>query len=89
VKPLTVAPLTICDHEASSRRRGDEMRKIILLAVIAVIAATATVWSIVTFAKPKTAVHVQSTEERRPVSPHEIMIKQGRSLPVEYWADPF
>src|SRR5215467_12457707 len=24
-----------------------------------------------------------------PVSPHEIMVKQGRLLPVEYWADPF
>jgi hypothetical protein len=65
------------------------MRKIILLAAIAVIAATAAVWSIVTFARPKTALYVQSTEERAPVSPHEIMIKQGRSLPVEYWADPF
>jgi hypothetical protein len=65
------------------------MRKIILLAAIAVIAATAAVWSIVTFARPKTAFHLQSTEERPPVSPHEIMIKLGRSLPVEYWADPF
>jgi hypothetical protein len=32
---------------------------------------------------------VQSTEELAPVSPHEIMIKQGRTLPVEYWAHPF
>jgi hypothetical protein len=65
------------------------MRKIILLAAIAVIAATAAVWSIVTFANPKAAFHVQSTEELAPVSPHEIMIKQGRTLPAEYWAHPF
>jgi hypothetical protein len=33
---------------------------------------------------------VQATEAPGgPVSPHEIMVKQGRSLPVEYWADPF
>jgi len=65
------------------------MRKIIVLAAIAVIAATTAVWSIVTFAKPKAAFHVQSTEELAPVSPREIMIKQGRTLRVEYWAHPF
>jgi hypothetical protein len=32
---------------------------------------------------------VQATETSAPVLPHEIMIKQGRSLPVEYWAHPF
>jgi hypothetical protein len=47
------------------------MRKIILLAAIAVIAATAAVWSIVTFANPKAAFHVQSTEELAPVSPRD------------------
>jgi hypothetical protein len=55
------------------------MRKIIVLAAIAVIAATTAVWSIVTFAKPKAAFHVQSTEELAPISPHEIMIKPSRS----------
>jgi hypothetical protein len=65
------------------------MRKIIFLAAIAAIAATAAVWSIVTFARPKVAGHVQATEASAPVSPHEITVKQGKSLPVEYWADPF
>ena len=64
------------------------MRKIILLAAVAVIAATA-VGSIVTFSRPKTAFHLQSTEERASVSPHEIMIKQGGTIPVEAWAHPF
>ena len=38
----------------------------------------------------KVAGEVQATEAPgAPVSPHEIMVKQGRILPVEYWADPF
>jgi hypothetical protein len=65
------------------------MRKIIILAAIAIIVATAAVWSIATFAKSKVAGHVQATETSAPVSPHEIMVRQGRSLPVEYWAHPF
>jgi membrane protein YdbS with pleckstrin-like domain len=63
------------------------MRKIIVLAAVAVIAATAVVWSIVTFSKPNPALQVQSIEEK--VSPHEMMIKQGRIIPAEYWAHPF
>jgi hypothetical protein len=65
------------------------MRKVILLAAVAVIAATAAVWSIVTFSKPNPAFQVQSTEEKASISPHEVMIKQGRTIPVEYWAHPF
>jgi hypothetical protein len=37
-----------------------------------------------TFDKPKAAGNVQATEAPQ-VSPHEIMVKQGRILPVEYW----
>ena len=38
----------------------------------------------------KVAGEVHATEAPgAPVSPHEIMVKQGRLLPVEYWADPF
>ena len=65
------------------------MRKIIILAAIAVVVATTTVWSIAMFAKPKVAGHLQATETSAPVSPHEIMVKQGRSIPVEYWAHQF
>ncbi len=61
------------------------MRKIILLAAIAVIAATAAVWSIVTFANPKAAFHVQSTEELAPVSPHEIMTHRWRGQRNVNW----
>jgi hypothetical protein len=61
------------------------MRKMIIFAVVAVIAATATVWSIATFARSKVAGPVQATETSAPVSPHEIMVKQGKNLPVEYW----
>ena len=71
------------------------MRKIVVLAAIAaLIAAAVGIWSTATFDGPKVAAkvagEVQATEAPGgPVSPHEIMVKQGRSLPVEYWADPF
>jgi hypothetical protein len=32
---------------------------------------------------------VHATETPAPVSPHEIMVKQGGNLPAEYWAHPF
>ena len=61
------------------------MRKRIIFAVVALIVATAAVWSIATFARSKVAGPVEATETSAPVSPHELMIKQGRNLPVEYW----
>ena len=61
----------------------------IIFAAIALIVATTAVWSIATFARSKLAGPLQATETSAPLSPHEIMVKQGRSLPVEYWADPF
>jgi hypothetical protein len=54
------------------------MRKRFILAAIAAAAAVAGVWSVSTLATPKV------TEASAPVSPHEIMVKQGNSLPVEY-----
>ena len=65
------------------------MRKMIIFAAIALIVATTAVWSIATFARSKVAGPVEATETSAPVSPHEIMVKQGRTLPVEYWAHPF
>ena len=65
------------------------MRKIIGLAVIAAIAGTAALWSIATFVRSKATAHVQGTEASAPVAPHEIMVKQGKSIPVEYFAHPF
>jgi hypothetical protein len=61
------------------------MRKMIIFAAVAVIVATATVWSIATFARSKVGGPVEATETSAPVSPHEIMIKQGKNLPVEFW----
>jgi hypothetical protein len=76
----------------SHAAEGDTMRKIVVLAAIAaLIAAAVGIWS--TDGQKvagKVAGEVQATEAPgAPVSPHEIMVKQGRSLPVEYWADPF
>ena len=61
------------------------MRPMIIFAAVALIGATAAVWSIATFARSKVAGLVEATETSAPVSPHELMIKQGRNLPVEYW----
>ena len=60
------------------------MRKLIILAVIVVvIAMTAVAWSIATVTEPKFAGKTEETSAS--VSPHEIMRKQGRVLPVESW----
>jgi hypothetical protein len=77
------------NHQLITLKRVTRERKIVFFAVVAVIAATAAVWSISPFARSKVAGPVQATETSAPVSPHEIMVKQGRSLPVEYWAHPF
>jgi len=53
------------------------MRRIIILAAMA--------WSMAMLAKPKAVGGVQATETPPQVSPHEIMVKQVRTLPVEYW----
>lgn len=65
------------------------MRKSIVFVAVVVIVATAAVWSIATFARSKLAGPVHATETSAPVSPHEIMVKQGKTLPAEYWAHPF
>ena len=59
------------------------MRKRCILAAIAAVVAVAAVWSVSTLATPKV------TEASAPVAPHQIMVKQGNSLPVEYWAHPY
>jgi hypothetical protein len=73
-------------HSAKGRH---EMRRMIILAAMAVIAATTAIWSIVMFAKPQVVGDAQATDTPAQISPHEIMIKQGSILPVEYWAHPF
>jgi hypothetical protein len=65
------------------------MRRILVLAAMAVIAATTAIWSIAIFAKPKVVGDLPATDTSASVSPHEMMIKQGRTIPVEYWAHPF
>jgi hypothetical protein len=65
------------------------MRKIIIVAGIVALAALAAVWSMSTLAKPKGAGKVEATEASAPVSPHEIMVRQGKDVQIEYWADPF
>ena len=64
------------------------MRNRIILAEIAVVvgvtavAAIASAWSM----SRKTA---GATDASASISPHDITVKQGNVLPVEYWAHPF
>jgi len=66
------------------------MRTHIILTAIAVlagltVAAIAGAWSI----SYKTAGNGEPTKVSAPVSPHDIMVKRGSSLPAEYWRHPY
>ena len=65
------------------------MRKLIVLAGIAVIAAIAVVWSMSTLATPKIGGKAEVSTAAAPLAPHDIMVRQGKGLPVEHWTDPF
>jgi hypothetical protein len=56
---------------------------------MAAVAVIAFAWSISTLARPKIAGKEEATEASAPISPHDITVKQGNILPVEYWAHPF
>ena len=63
------------------------MRNRITLAVIAVtaVAAITVAWSM----SPKIAGKGKPTEASTPISPLDITVKQGNTLPVEYWSHPY
>jgi Rieske Fe-S protein len=63
------------------------MRKIIIIGGIVAVAALAAVWSMSTLATPKDTGKVQAASA--PISPHDIMVKQGKDVQIEYWAHPF
>ena len=65
------------------------MRKIIIIGGIVAVVAVAGVWSMSTLAKSKIAGKVEATEASAPISPHDIMVKQGKDVQIEYWAHPF
>ena len=65
------------------------MRKIIIIGGIVAVVAVAAIWSMSTLAKSKIAGKVEATEASAPISPHNIMIQQGRDIQIEYWAHPF
>jgi len=65
------------------------MRKIIIIGGIVAVAAVAAIWSMSTLAKSKIAGKVEATEAAAPISPHDIMVKQGKDVQIEYWAHPF
>jgi hypothetical protein len=65
------------------------MRKRIILAAMAAVAVIAFAWSMSKLAGPKIAGKEEATDASASISPHDITVKQGNILPVEYWAHPF
>jgi hypothetical protein len=65
------------------------MRKIIPLAAIVVLAAIAVLWSKSISSRAQTATPVEQTQTPATLSPLELMIKRGNTLPVEHAIEPF
>ena len=62
----------------------------ILVAGLAALAAIVSVWSLSNLVSPKMFSKLEATEAATaPMAPHGIMVKQDRSLPAEYFPDPF
>ena len=65
------------------------MRKIIPLAGIIVLAAIAVLWSRSISSRAQTVTPVEQTQTPAMLSPLELMIKRGNTLPVEHAVEPF
>jgi hypothetical protein len=65
------------------------MRKIIPLAGIIVLAAIAVLWSKSISSRAQTATPVEQTQAPATLSPLDLMIKRGNTLPVEHAIEPF
>jgi hypothetical protein len=65
------------------------MRKIIPLAGIIVLAAIAVLWSKSISSRAQTGTPVEQTQAPAALSPLELMIKRGNSLPVEHAIEPY
>jgi hypothetical protein len=90
VRQLTFAPPIVCQFLAQSPDMEEHgMRKIVILAGMLAIAAVAAVWSVSTLATPKHADKTELSQSSAPISPHEIMVKQGKDVQIEYWPHPF
>ena len=61
------------------------MLKLEMIGLAGIVAATAFgVWAASTVTNSKADVSASA-----PIAPHAIMLKQGRSLPLEYWSHPY
>jgi hypothetical protein len=61
------------------------MRKIFIIIGIVAVAAIAAAWSISTFPTPKAASKARAIQESGAISPHDIMVIRGKTLPNEQW----
>ena len=65
------------------------MRKIIPLAGIIVLAAIAVLWSKSISSRAQTVTPAEQTQAPAALSPLDLMIKRGNTLPVEHAIEPF
>ncbi len=65
------------------------MRKIIPLAGIIILAAIAILWSKSSSDRSPIVTKVEATEVPATISPMDLMVKRGNTLPIEYPTDPF
>ncbi len=65
------------------------MRKIIPLAGIIILAAIAILWSKSFSDRSPIVTKVEATEVPATISPMDLMVKRGNTLPIEYPTDPF
>src|SRR5260370_29996211 len=63
-------------NHRSAKGRHD-MRRMMILAAMAVIAATTAIWSIAIFAKPNVVGDLPATDTPPQTSPHDMILKQG------------
>jgi hypothetical protein len=62
--------------------------RLILVAAVAGVTAIAIAgaWSM---SHHKTAAGDAATQASAPMSPHDITVNRGNSMPVEYWSHPY
>ena len=73
----------------SSTQRNSRCARSSPLAAIIVLAAIAVLWSRSISSRAQTVTPVEQTQTPATLSPLELMIKRGNTLPVEHAIEPF
>jgi hypothetical protein len=89
VTAITGGGWVLCEVDALSHgTKGQSMRKLEIIGLAGIVAATAFgVWSADTVAPRVAKADVVAASA--PIAPHAITEKLGRALPSEYWSHPY